>query len=476
MAKIIKEEVDALNQVLTITVEKSDYEKSLNKTLNKYRRESNLKGFRKGQAPMSYIRKLFGKQALAEEINKTLQEQMAEALKDLDIFGDPIPNENQASIEFNPNKLQDFEFKFDLGLVPEFEIKGADKDTTYDGYRVKVSDKIVTEELNNVRKRFGKRSIIEDSNIEANDLVKVSAKELDGDSVKEDGHTAEFSIPVDKATDELAKALMEKKKGDTIHLNVYDTEKDSSKEIVRKYILGIDENNEEVGEMFACEVIEVSRVELAELNKELFDKHFGPDVVADEEEALAKLRIDISKSFQKNADAILFRDFQEKMIEQNEFPLPEEFLKRWIKTSNEKPVSEEQIEREFPIFSKELRWSVIKGKLIKQFELQVTEEEIQQGFINVLKNYGGMPIDLGDEMLKGYAQRLFQDEKAVRKQAEEIMGNKLFEAVTAAVNVEETIVDEKEMEKIILAANKRMEEENAKYAAAVETEENTIEA
>ena len=294
---------------------------------------------------------------------------------------------------------------------------------------------------------------------------------MDGDNVKEDGHTAEFSIPVDRSTDEVIKALTGKKKGDTVNLNVYNVEKDSSKEVVRKYILGIDETNETVGEMFSCEIIEVSRVELAELNQELFDKHFGAEVVASEEEALDKLRIDISKSFQQNADAILFRDIQEKLIVKNEFPLPEEFLKRWIKTSNEKPISEEQIEREFPVFAKELRWSVIKGKLIKKFELQVTEEEIEQGFINALKNYGGMPMDLGDEVLKGYAQRLFSDEKAVRRKAEEIMGNKLFGAVTAAVKVDETIVDEKEMEEIIKDANKKMEEENAKHAAAAKNED-----
>lgn len=475
MAKIAREEIDALNQVLTITIEKSDYENSFNKTITKYRKDSNLKGFRKGSAPLSYIKKLFGKQVLAEEINKTLQEQMAEALKDTDIFGEPLPNESQERIDFDPNKLRDFEFKFDLGLVPEFETKGANKKTTYKGNRVRVSDKIVNEELLNARKRFGKRDIIEDGTIEDNDLVKVSAKELDGKKVKEDGHSCEFSIPVDKAADKLAKALKKKKKGDTVQLNIYDVEADSTKEIIRKYVLGIDENDESVGEMFECEITEVSRVELAELDQELFDKQFGKDNVTSEQEALDKLRIDISKSFQMNADAILFRDIQDKLVDKNDFPLPEAFLKRWIKSSNQKPVTDEQIEREFPLFAKELRWSVIKGKLIKKFELQVSEDEIRDGFVNALKNYGGMPMDLGDEILRGYTDRLLQDENAVRKQAEEIMGNKLFEAIKGAVKVDETEVDEKEMEEIIKAANKRLEEENAKIKAEMEAE-NSVEA
>lgn len=474
MAKISKTEIDALNQLLTINIDKADYESNFNKQLKKHRKDANLKGFRKGMAPMSYVKKIFGKQLLAEEINKTLQEQLNEGLKDVKIFGDPMPNKDQAQIDFNPMKLEDYEFKFDLGLIAEFELEGVDANESYDGYRVKVSDKVVEEQLTNAQKRFGERSVIEDGNVEAKDLVKVSAKELDGEELKEGGHTAEFSIPVDQSTEELAKELMTKKKGDTIRLNVYDVEKESTKEIIRQYVLGIDKNDESVGEMFECEIIEVSRVALAEINQEFFDKQFGEGVVTSEQEAKDKIRIDMNKSIQKNAEAILFRDIQEKLIEKNSFPLPEEFLKRWIKFSNEKPVSDEQIEREFPLFSNELRWSVIKGKLIEKFDLKVTEEELQMGFVNAIRSYGGMPMGMDDSILMNYAQRMMQDEKAVRRQAEEIMGNKLFEAITAVITVVETDVDEKEMEKIITEANKKQEEDNAKYAAVAE--ENTVEA
>ena len=474
MAKISKTEIDALNQLLTINIEKADYEGNFNKELKKYRKDANLKGFRKGMAPMNYVKKIFGKQLLAEEINKTLQEQLGVALKDVKIFGDPMPNETQEPVDFNPMKLQDYEFKFDLGLIAEFELAGVDANESYDGYRVKVSDKVIEEQFTNAQKRFGERSVIEDGNIEAKDLVKVAAKELDGKEVKEGGHTAEFSIPVDQSTEELAKALMTKKKGDTIQLNVHDVETESTKEIVRQYVLGIDKDDETVGEMFECEIIEVSRVELAEVNQEFFDKQFGEGVVASETEAKDKIRIDMNKSIQKNAEAILFRDIQEKLIEKNSFALPEEFLKRWIKFSNENEVTNEQIEREFPLFSKELRWSVIKGKLIEKFDLKVTEEEVQGGFINAIRSYGGMPAGMDDSILVNYAQRMMQDEKAVRKQAEDIMGNKLFEAITAAITVVETDVDEKEMEKIITEANKKQDEDNAKYAAVAQ--ENAVEA
>ncbi len=470
MAKFVKEDIDTLNAILTITVEKSDYESSFSKTLEKYRKDSHLKGFRKGKTPLSYIKKVYGEQVLLQEVNKVLQEQIQESLKDVEIFGEPIPNEDQEQIEFNPNKPEDYVFKFDLGLIPELEVKGVSKKSTYNSNRVEVSKKAIEEEFTNARKRFGKRSEAEDT-IQEHDLVKVKAKESDGKKAKENGHEAEFSIAIDRAEDKLAKSLMKKKKGDSFPFNINDVEKDSERSIINKYVLGVAEDDDTIGDKFEGEIMEVSRVELAEVNQEFFDKQFGEGVVKSEKEANDKIRIDLNKAIQKNADAILFRDIQMELVEKNKFDLPEDFLKRWIKASNEKPVTDEQLDKEFPFFLEELRWSVIRGKLTKKFELKVTEEEIEAGFVNALKSYGGMPPGLDDSILKGYTQRLFQDKQAVQKQAEEIMGDKLFNAITGAVKLDETVVDEKEMEKIIKKANEEMEKENEIRRKAMNTEE-----
>ncbi len=466
MAKFVKEEIDALNAILTITVDQSDYEKNFKKTLDKHRKESQLKGFRKGKTPLSYIKKIYGEQILMQEVNAILQEQLQAALKEIEIFGEPLPNLDQEPVNFDVNKLQDFVFKFDLGLIPDFKVKGIDKNSKYKANRVNASEKTIQEELTNARKRFGTRSDATD-NIKTNDLVKVKAKELDGKKAKEGGHEAEFSIAVDRATDKLAKALAKKKIGDTISFDINDVEKESERSIINKYILGVEEDNDTIGDKFEAEILEVSRVELAELNQEFFDKHFGEGVVANEQEAIDKTKIDLNAQMQKNADAILFRDIQDKLVQKNNFDLPEAFLKRWIKASNEKPVTDEQIENEFPFFVEELRWSVIRGKMTKKFDLKVTEEEISAGFINALKSYGGLPPGLDESILKNYTQRLFQDKQAVQRQAEEIMGDKLFKAISEAVSLDETVVDEKELEKIIVKANKKMEEENEKRKKAI---------
>ncbi len=476
MAKFVQQDIDALNAILTITVEPSDYEKEFKKTLEKYRKDSHLKGFRKGKTPMSYIRKVYGEQVLMQSVNKILQEQIEEALKEVEIFGEPIPNEDQAQVEFDPSALKEFEFKFDLGLIPDFEVKGVDKKDKYKANRINVSDKAIEDEFTNARKRFGQRTDAKED-IKEHDLVKVSAKEMDGKKVKEGGHEAEFSVAVDRAESKLAKALMKKKSGDTISFNINDVEKDSERSIINKYVLGVEEDNDTIGDNFEAEITEVSRVELAEVNQEFFDKQFGEGVVANEQEAKDKFKIDLNSSMQKNADALLFRDIQTELVKQNQFDMPEAFLKRWIKISNEKPVTDEQIEREFPFFLEELRWNVVRGKLTRKFDLKVTQEEIEAGFINALKNYGGMPMGLDDAVLKNYAQRMFQDQKAVQRQAEEIMGEKLFTAITAEVTLDETIVDEKKLETIVKKANEEMDKENEERRKAMNPEtEETVEA
>ncbi len=472
MAKILREEVDSLNAILNITIEKADYINAFNSNIKKYQKESHLKGFRKGKVPTSYVRKVFGKQILAEEVNKTLYEQLNKALEGVDIFGEPLPNESQDPIVFNQFSLTDYEFKFDLGLIPEIEIEGVDENTSYSSTRVEASSEAIEKELENARKRFGERKEIED-NIEETDLVKVQAKELDeNQKVKEGGLEPSFSIAVDQTTQELKEILLSQKKGNTITLNVNDVEKDSDEGTIRKYVLGIEDDSVEVGDMFECEITEVTRVELAEVNQDFFDKLLGKDTATSEEEAKDKLKETISKSYQNSADALLFRDIQKELVEKNNFDLPESFLKRWIKASNEdKNITDEQIEREFPFFCEGLRWSVLRGKLIQQFELTVSKEEIEESFATAIRNYMGAYMPIDDEMLKGYVERMFKDEKAVREKAEEIMGGKLFDAITEKVSLDEKIVNEKEMEEIIKAANQKMEEENEERKKAIEADE-----
>ncbi len=460
MAKVTREDIDALNATFTIVIEKSDYEKQFNNKMERYQRESNLKGFRKGKAPKSVIRKMFGKQILAEEVNHLLSEEINKMLDGVDYFGQPITNPDSPQMSFNPAKLDNFEFKLDLGLVPQFEVAGIDGNTSFEYHDTQISEDEINKAFDNARKRAGER-IVSEENIQENDLVKVAVRALkDGEpATGDEDYSGSFSIAMDRVSDEAAKKeLLTKKTGDTLSINPYTLEEDTSKEHVREYMLGIDVENEELGEEFHATIEEVSRVELAEINQEFFDKVFGPEAVSSEEEAKEKIKEQIKAQFDNNADALLFADIQKKLVEINDFDAPEGFLKRWIQISNEQNISDEQLEKEFPFFLEDLKWQVIRNKIIKKFEIQVTEEELLNSFRASLVKMGLVGLD--EEILNNYAMRMMQDKEAVQRQAEELLGTKLFSVLKENVSLNKTSVTEDEMNDIIKAANEKMEAEN----------------
>ena len=85
MPKVVREDIDNLNSVLTVAIQKEDYLPKFNSELNKYRREAHMKGFRKGKTPLSVIRKMYGKPILGEIVNEILNKEISEFLSNDEI-------------------------------------------------------------------------------------------------------------------------------------------------------------------------------------------------------------------------------------------------------------------------------------------------------------------------------------------------------------------------------------------------------
>jgi len=247
MPKVVREDIDNLNAVISVSIEKADYESSFKSELKKVAKQAQVKGFRKGKTPISFVKKMYGPSILMDTVNNILQEEMSKYLQDdkTNYLGQPIPAENQDKVDFDPNNLSDFEFKFDAGIAPELKIKGADKKTKLEQYKIKVDDKMLDEELENIKKRLGERELDEEKILEG-DLVKLSVKELDGKKVKEGGVESEFSLVWEKIADKkLQKALLKQKKGDTFTVNPFKVEKDAEEKYVKKYFLGMEDDTAE---------------------------------------------------------------------------------------------------------------------------------------------------------------------------------------------------------------------------------------
>lgn len=443
MPKVVREDIAPLTARLDIQLERADYEPKWKSELKKYQQKAHMKGFRKGKTPMSVIRKMYGKSVLAEVVNELLEKELSGYIQEeeLDLLGQPLPAEEQEPVDFDLQNLDNYSFKFEIGLAPDFDVQGVDEESTFEKYAPEISDETVEEELANARKRLGDR-VQSESEIQDGDLLKLQAVELENDTPKEGGVTNEFSVLTDSLTDDMKKAFLAKKVGERLVANIFELEKDAEEAYVRKYFLGLEEDTDRpVEPTFELTILEASRIEAAELGEDFYQEYFGEDTdVTTEEEAREAIRKNIAGYYDKQAEALLFRDMQEALMEQNQPELPREFLKRWILASNEEATAED-VEKEFDTFAENLRWTLIRNQLVKNFELKVEQEEIIEGFKARVRSYLANNPMMDDSFVDQMAMRLMQDQKQVEQLYEELITDKLFDALAEKVTIKDKPIE-----------------------------------
>ena len=423
---------------LLVTIEKDQYEPKLQNELKKYQQKAQMKGFRKGRVPMSVIKKMYGKAVLADVVNEQVQSELSGYFESekLDILGQPLPSTQQRSYDFGLNNLDDFEFSFDIGLAPEFELNGLTKDTTFIKPVVIVSDEMIDEELELAQKRKGKE-IHPEKDFKDTDVLLIEATEVvdDGDT---EAHQTKFRIMLNRIADEdLRKEILKKKIGERINFDIFSLEKDQPDEYVRKYLLNLkeDEMDRAIRPKFEGLIAEVTRIEPAKLEQEFFDTNFGEGKVNNVEQARQSIKEDIATYYNRQSEALLFRDFQEKLLEMNPVTLPDLFLKRWLVEGN-KDLKSDAIEQEYDAFAKNLIWTLIENKIKKESDLTVEQEEVKEILRGrVLQYMGNYPFT--PEMLDDTVNRLMGDQEQVRKAYEEKLSDKVFDVVVEAVQIDE---------------------------------------
>ena len=440
MPQVVRENIDNLNATITVTVERNDYESTFNNQLKEYRKKAPMKGFRKGKTPMSFIKKVYGQEVLVQVVNQTLQKELTDFLgqEEANYLGQPIPSEDQVAYDFSPQDLVDFEFKFDIGLAPEFELLGAGEADTYPIYEVEIPTETIDTELENLLKSKGERLAVTEDIVDG-DMIKVNAIELDGDAPKENGWGSTFSLLIDRIDSEEVKAdLLKKKAGEEFDFNVHELEDGQSEEQAKKYLLNMSDEQiaeVEVGAQFRGTIEEVNRVVPAELNQDFFDKQFGEGTVSSEEEVREKIKEDILSHYNRQAESLLFRDIQDKLLDLNRanMDLPDAFMKRWLTYSDERNTPE-LVEVDYENFADSLRWTIIRNRVEQAHNIEVTEADVREGFASRVRSY---MQGFGDEtIIQSTVERLMQDQQQVENVVEEIRGDKVFQAIKEQVSLD----------------------------------------
>jgi trigger factor len=355
---ISKRQNGDLNAIITIEVAPEDYQSKVNETIKNYRKTANIPGFRPGHVPEGIIRKRIGKEVLVEELNKLLGEELVNYLRDnkIDVLGTPIPIEKPEPPAFEEGK--NFTFDYEIGIAPEVNVKLPDSKVPY--YLIKVDDKMVEDDINDMRRRYGKFSnpeAAEETSVLYGEFVEL---EQNGD-VKVDGNktTTTLSIEMIKNAEERNK-FIGIKKDESVRFN---PKKAVENETELSAMLKVEKNSPAINSDYQFTIKTVNKIEKADLNPEFFDKVYGVGEVKTEEEFRSKIREGIASYFEKESDKKLQKDLHHIFLEENKLQLPDEFLKRMLKVRSEKNMDDHEFEHEYFHLAEDLKWNLIQNKI-----------------------------------------------------------------------------------------------------------------
>lgn len=428
---------DNTNASIKIILNEADYQPNVEQKIKEYRKNANIKGFRPGKVPASYIKKLYGKSVLVEEINSLLSKSLTDYIKenDLKILGEPIPNqEDAAKIDWDNQK--DFEFEYTLGLVDEFDIKLDDK-FKVEKYVIEVTDKVMKETMDNLTMQHGETESVEESKAEDS---------LEGKLSTADGEVQEkVVLPIEDAEKKAQKQFVGVKKGDEVKFDIAKTFKSAE---AKSRLLGQNETDAEAasGE-YILTVSDIKRTKPAEINQELFDKVFGKDAVKTREEFDQKVKETIAENYDRETENLLNRDLVDSLVEKTKFELPDEFLKNWLLLSNEGKITQEQIDKEYDLYTKDLRFNLIKNKIAEanQENIKVEHTDVMDYTKKMIaEQFGayGMADQLGENM-DSFAQNYLQGENGenYRKVYEEMLNKRVLDFIKDKITIKEKKVD-----------------------------------
>ena len=414
--QITRTDVDALNAKVAISIEQKDFSEKVDKILKDYRKNANIPGFRKGHVPMGMI-KQYETAVTADEVNKLLQENLNNYIQEekLELLGNPLP-----VMQDNINwKADNLDFEFELGLAPSFKVKVKGKKAVTH-FKIEADKKMVEEQVGYIQKQYGK--IESQSSIEEG--FELSLHAVNEEAEIDNSSTIEWEqLKGKKNSDalkgaQLNEAIVLKTKGlfkeDHVLARVLGTTVDKLADAPKEINLTVTEANKRT---------------LADLDQELFDKLYEPGTVKTVTDLKGKIKEGIEKQFEQQTEQKLLNDVTESLISETKFDLPKEFLIRWLQNSGEQPLSEEEAAEEYEKSEKGIRYQLIEGALIKENDLQIQFEELQNFAKEMIKKqmaqYGQLNPSVKE--LDEIAARIFSNQEETKRLSDQLMSQKLLD-------------------------------------------------
>jgi len=415
--QITRTDIDALNAKVAISIEQNDFSEKVEKILKDYRKNANIPGFRKGHVPMGMIKKQYETAVTADEVNKLLQENLNNYIQEekLELLGNPLPV-MQDEIDWKADSLS---FEFELGLAPTFEVKIKGKKAVTH-FQIEADKKMVEEQVGYIQKQYGK--------IEAQSTIE-EGFEL---TVKATNEEAEIDATATVEWDQLkGKKNLDAIKAAQLNEGITLKTKGLCKEdhVLARLLGTTVDKLDEAPKEITLTVTEANKRSLADLDQELFDKLYEPGTVKTVTDLKAKIKEGIEKQFEQQTEQKLLNDVTESLIEATKFDLPKEFLIRWLQNSGEQPMSAEEAAEEYEKSEKGIRYQLIEGALIKENDLQIQFEELQNFAKDMIQKqmaqYG--QLNPSDKELDDIAARIFSNQEETKRLSDQLMSQKLLD-------------------------------------------------
>ena len=414
--KISISKANKLSGIISVSIEKKDYEGKVNEVLKNYTKTAKIPGFRKGFVPMGLVKKQYGNAVKVDQINKLLDSNLKKYIQDqkLDILGGPIPNTDN-EIDWDSESIN---FNFEIGYTPEFKINLKPKKSIIK-YEVKADKKMIDNQLKNIQSQYGK--LVSKTKIDkTSEVTALFISESD-----EINNSNMFKVESVKPS--FVKKLIGLKVGDELTENGSKIFKEAL-ELSRSLKIELDKAKEFKNDL-VIKIEEINERQLADLDQELFDKVFGKDTVKSVTEMKNKLGDDFVKQFQSQVDQKLMNDTIEYLINSTKINLPSDFLIKWMKLNSEKKISIDEAKIEYDKSEKGMKYQLIESKIIIDNNLQVNFEDLKAFTTDLIKNqmmqYGQAIPD--EKELDGIIARVMSNKDEIKRLTEQLTSTRILD-------------------------------------------------
>ena len=438
------------HNIIRFSIENADYRERFEKALKELAKKSNFPGFRPGHVPMGMVKKMYGNTVVLEELYKIVNEQMNAYLKEnnFELLGDALPVENQ--LDINHDELKTYEFAYEIGIQPTVHLEeNINKDKSFTRYKINATEEEIDRELERILNKYGKREDVDV--VEPNDVIYAHVHELNEDNtVKEGGVHADSYFNLQMVNDDQQNLFLGAKPGDVNNIDDVFSVFKGDKVKIAKNVLHLNEATEEslsgINTKFEFKIDRIARLFPAVMNEEFFteiSKEFGD--ITSETELRLKIKEGIEQYNRRVTEVTLENDLFKYLGDTTNVPLPEVFLRKWFKQSNEAEVTEDNFEAEFADFITKLKQSLIYRTVQKSHDLNVKNEEIiQEALTTVRMSYGQM----GEDFIQYITQSQLKDKAFVENMHDRVAQQKFFEALKGYITIEEQAITAEEFQKL----------------------------